>query len=89
MSKIIKSSVNAQINFFILFLFFIIIIFFLPFSSNLQLKVTVESKKYSFITIFSTTKTQNVPSNSGAKVIFFGSIATVHNYFWLFTVAER
>ena len=61
MSKIIKSSVNAQINYFILFLFFIIIIIFLPFSSSLQLKVTVHcncgAKKYNFITIFSATKT--------------------------------
>ena len=43
----------------------------------------------SYIVIFSTTKTQNVPRNSEAKVIFFGSTATVHSYFWLCTVTER
>ena len=43
----------------------------------------------SYIAIFSTTKTQDVPCNSGAKVIFFCSTATVHSYFWLCTVAER
>ena len=42
-----------------------------------------------YIAIFSITKTQNVPYNSGAKTIFFDSTATVHNYFWLCTVAER
>ena len=27
--------------------------------------------------------------NSGVKAIFFGSTATVHSYFWLYTVLER
>ena len=44
----------------------------------------------SYIAIFNTTKYQNLPCNSGAKAIFFGSTATVHNYFfWLCTVAKR
>ena len=42
-----------------------------------------------YIAIISTTKYQNVPYNGGAKAIFFGSIATVHSYFWLYTVAKR
>ena len=43
----------------------------------------------SYIAIFSTTKYQNVPYNGGAKAIFFGSIATVHIYFWLCTIAKK
>ena len=43
----------------------------------------------SYIAIFSTTKTQKVPSHSGAKAMFFGSTAIMHSYFWLCTVAER
>ena len=42
----------------------------------------------SYIAIFSTTKYQNVPCNSGVKSIFFGSVATMHSYFWLCIVAK-
>ena len=42
-----------------------------------------------YIVNFSTTKYQNVSYNGGAKVILFSFTATVHNYFWLCTIAKK
>ena len=39
--------------------------------------------------IFSTIKYQNVPTMVELNLFFFGSTATMHNYFLLCTVAER
>ena len=42
-----------------------------------------------YIVNFSTTKYQNVSYNGGAKVILFSFTVTVHNYFWLCTIAKK
>ena len=52
-------------------------------SSHTCLRALAIVVRNSYIVIFSTTKTQNVFCNNEAKVIFFGSTATVHRYFWL------
>ena len=69
--------------------------FFFFFKFSVSLKIFNVSRALAtvvlncYIAIFSTTKYQNVPCNSEAKAIFFGSRAIVHNYFWLCIVVER